>query len=636
MNDSTERQNLISTLSVAFLLLIGWLIYTPAFGGTFLLDDLHNLAGLDAIRDPASALQYVLTGSAGPGGRPLALWTFALQADAWGGPAKPFLLVNVLIHLANGLLAYAFFRQLARTRTDDPQEQHWTAFAALALWLLLPLLASSSLMVIQRMTTLAATFMLLGLNAYLVFRSKLADGRTTALAGMTAAVILATVFAVMSKENGALLPALILVAEATLLSRPATLGITTWRTWRLVVLGIPAAVLAMFVVTRIPYDPVTVLERDFTAVERLLTEARVLWDYVFNALVARPHMLGPFHDNYPVARSLLEPKSGLAVVAWIAIVVAAIVYRRRRPLAAFAVLWFVTGHLLESTTIPLYLYFEHRNYVPLLGPAFAVAGAVFSVRGRYLAAARGLLGLAVAVNAGVLFSVTTLWGNPRLATAYWFQAAPDSAAAASHFAQQQLSSDGLEAGVGTLRTFAADNPQYAYLRLPEVTSICRFAPDRGQGATIASLARTLPNVQYSRGLGPMFNELLTAVAARDCVGVDGDSVRRLLDAALANRRYSGNPDYLSYHHQLLAKLAYTSGDLDEAVHQLKVAQDFTTHNDIDLMLVSTLAQQDAFDEARAVIVEARQSLPLDPRKRIAASLLLDDLERYLDALESSG
>ena len=133
----------------------------------------------------------------------------------------------------------------------------------------------------------------------------------------------------------------------------------------------------------------------------------------------------------------------------------------------------------------------------------------------------------------------------------------------------------------------------------------------------------------------MLDELLTEVDSRDCDGVDRDSVRRLLDAVLANRRYADNPGYLSFHHQLLAKLAYTTGDLDEAVRQLRIAQGFADRGKVELMLVTTLAQKSAFDEARAVIAETRQALPLDPRIRIATNLLLDDLERYVDALESS-
>ena len=41
-------------------------------------------------------------------------------------------------------------------------------------------------------------------------------------------------------------------------------------------------------------------------------------------------------------------------------------------MAAFAVLFFLAGHILESSIFPLELIFEHRNYLPSFGPWFAL------------------------------------------------------------------------------------------------------------------------------------------------------------------------------------------------------------------------------------------------------------------------
>ena len=152
---------------VAVLLLVAWLLYRPALGGAFLLDDLPNLNGLSSVSDLGSALQYVLDGRAGPSGRPLSLASFALQADSWGGPARPFLEINLLVHVLNGLLAYLFCFQLAKATRAKETNANIVAVAALAVWIVMPLLATSSLMVIQRMATLAAFWMLVGLNAHL-------------------------------------------------------------------------------------------------------------------------------------------------------------------------------------------------------------------------------------------------------------------------------------------------------------------------------------------------------------------------------------------------------------------------------------------------------------------------------------
>ena len=232
-------------MTVAAMLLIGWYIYQPATSSVFLLDDRPNLAGLAEVGDARSALQFVTSGSAGPVGRPLALATFLPQAAMWDDSAAPFIQVNILIHLVNGLLAWLFFLQLVRARKHDDRDGSLIAIGAMALWLFLPLLASSSLMIVQRMATLAATFILLGLNGYLYARAHARSGSGVAITGMTASIVIGTALAVLAKENGAVLPSLVLVIEATLLRSPANVDPVNWRRWRLVFLVLPT--LAIFV-----------------------------------------------------------------------------------------------------------------------------------------------------------------------------------------------------------------------------------------------------------------------------------------------------------------------------------------------------------------------------------------------------
>ena len=70
---------------------------------------------------------------------------------------------------------------------------------------------------------------------------------------------------------------------------------------------------------------------------------------------------------------LLSPPATLAsIVAIVLLVATAWKYRKKAPVYTFAVFWFLGGHILESTVVPLELYIEHRNYLPLLGPIFAV------------------------------------------------------------------------------------------------------------------------------------------------------------------------------------------------------------------------------------------------------------------------
>jgi len=109
--------------------------------------------------------------------------------------------------------------------------------------------------------------------------------------------------------------------------------------------------------------------------ERLMTEARVVWAYVYWTLFPFTGSLGFFHDDFTVSRGLLSPwTTAVAIAGHVALLVTAVVLRRRAPLLTLAVLFFYAGHTMESTLFPLELVFEHRNYLPMVP---VVLAAVF-------------------------------------------------------------------------------------------------------------------------------------------------------------------------------------------------------------------------------------------------------------------
>jgi hypothetical protein len=110
------------------------------------------------------------------------------------------------------------------------------------------------------------------------------------------------------------------------------------------------------------------LVRNFDLSERILTESRVLWFYVYQILMPRPELFGLFHDDIEISRSLISPSLTLvAVFAWVGLVALAFQQRERRPLFAFGVFWFLVSHSLESTVLPLEIAYEHRNYLAFIG-----------------------------------------------------------------------------------------------------------------------------------------------------------------------------------------------------------------------------------------------------------------------------
>ena len=46
------------------------------------------------------------------------------------------------------------------------------------------------------------------------------------------------------------------------------------------------------------------------------------------------------------------------------------------PLVSFGIAWFLVGHGMESTFLPLEIVHEHRNYLPLFGILLAVVSVL--------------------------------------------------------------------------------------------------------------------------------------------------------------------------------------------------------------------------------------------------------------------
>ena len=323
MNSKALDTGRLSLVLFLFVLILAWFCYRPALTGGFHLDDAPSLNLVSEITDARSAASFVFAGEAGPIGRPLALASFAMQAGDWSEGAAPFLVVNILIHLLNALLIAYCCVHLAAASGLPRQRAQIIAVSTASIWVLMPLLATASLLVVQRMTTLSALFLLAGLAGYLKARSRLGDKPRAAWAGMSASLVLGTLAATLTKESGALLPLFVMVIEATILAQPRSIPAAAWRRWQAVFLWIPTVAILAYLATRWSYPESVVMIRDFTAWERLLTESRILWGYISTAVIGYPGSLGVFNDDILISRSLLDPATLAALVAWIAALVTA-------------------------------------------------------------------------------------------------------------------------------------------------------------------------------------------------------------------------------------------------------------------------------------------------------------------------
>ena len=414
------------------LLLCGiiYACYAPGLGFGSVFDDVANLSGLAGVQDSLSALLFVFNGEAGPLGRPVSLATFALQAGDWPERVDAIVRWNIFLHLLNAVLVAVLAGRVAFLLPALKWRPEAFAIAVSALWASSPVLMSTSLMPVQRMTSLSAFFCLLGMIGWLHARVLLTDRPWRAMAGMTAAVLLGTTAAALSKETGALLPLFILVTEFVLVrvthapSFESTRRALAWRAWCLLVFGLPALGILQLGWRHLADTRAAYAGFGYGPWDRLLTEAGVLFAYLRQLLLPLRSGLGPFHDDIPVVAT----GSGLILLlCWVAVGLVAWTLRRGRFRAfSFACGWFLAGHILESTIFPLEPYFEHRNYLPAVGVWIGVCALLWSGIGTLRHAGAVVLAALLLNNLFVLRESGLLWSDPVVAGRIWHEEHPES------------------------------------------------------------------------------------------------------------------------------------------------------------------------------------------------------------------
>lgn len=384
-----NRCILLRLLVAVTLLAIGVVVYLPGLHGPFIFDDYSNLLDNPYLKITSLDLKALwvaaFSQNAGPLQRPVAMVSFAINSYFAGGfpSAVPYRLVNIAIHLVNGLLVYWFvLLVIERYREQQPRAKqqlltNQVLAAALAfVWLVHPINLTSVLYIVQRMTSLSALFVLLALITYLHGRLR---ARTDKLRGYTMIGAGAVIFGGLgayTKETALLLPAFIVVLDLVLFQDEQP-----WQQWKSLPPRIKASIVAagvvvavVFLILAVEYALPTYRNRTFTLWERLLTESRVLTMYL--SLIAFPRLdaLGMFHDDIGISHSLLDPPTTLLSILVLAGLGAlAVAVRRTAPLVTLGIAWFFAGHLLESTIFSLEIAHEHRNYLASLALPFCLA-----------------------------------------------------------------------------------------------------------------------------------------------------------------------------------------------------------------------------------------------------------------------
>ncbi|OOG42735.1 hypothetical protein B0E51_03145 [Rhodanobacter sp. C05] len=332
-------------------------------------------------------------------------------------------------------------------------------------WLLLPINLTGVLYVVQRMESMANLFVLLGLIGYVTGRQRMQgmniaiyavpshahrkepgwNANSTTSRGFILCLVSITIPAaigILAKETAVMLPFYAFLIEWILFgfqssqnAAPAATASEASPAWRrdrriialfLLVLALPMAVGLVWLLPGI-FNAEVWAARDFTLGTRLFSEMRIIVDYIVWTLLPTSDALSFYHDNFQISSGLLTPWTTLASIMFLGVLIALMIWlRRRQPLAALGIALFLGCQLLTGTILPLELIYEHRNYFASFGLLLAIIPLLAAPTMLPLGSVVGILPMALpryALLAGLMLCWTALtaltahaWGNPlRLA-----------------------------------------------------------------------------------------------------------------------------------------------------------------------------------------------------------------------------
>jgi hypothetical protein len=372
----------------AAICLLTIVIYVPGLSGDYMFDDMSNLLHNPELNieslDMESLQGAVFSSNSGKLRRPVSMLSFTLNRYFFGIAPYSHKVINLIIHLLTGIGLYLLSRLVMRSyrlyRHPELSDNtlKWLPLVVAGLWLVHPLNLTPVLYIVQRMTSLAALFTVLGLCLYMTGRLRLLDGKSGLPLILTGLVLFGGL-AVFSKESGALLPLYMLVLELTLFRFRSKQGKPELPVigFFAIAVALPAGLVLLYLVSNPGFITGGYAYRHFNLEERLLTEGRILIFYLKSILIPSISELGLFHDDIAISHGLFDPPATLySLMALGGMLLGALLLLGKQPLVSLGILWFFTGHLMESTIIGLELVHEHRNYLADYGIILAIAALV--------------------------------------------------------------------------------------------------------------------------------------------------------------------------------------------------------------------------------------------------------------------
>jgi len=364
-------------LSILLIAVVAFVIYSNTFYSSFHFDDSRAIAENYAIH--RFDLKEIFSTST----RPVLDITFALnyyfgKLDVFG-----YHLVNIMLHIANGVLLYFILlwtvnplSNINSTNSKNAINFRIPLYASL-IFIAHPIQTQAVTYIVSRSSVLATTFYLLTLLLFIKgFQSNPINSRNSINVYFIGA-FLASCLGMGTKQEAATLPFMLLVYDYYFISKGDWKVLKGHYRVHLAVFSTLAVVFYLSfsgLKTYISFDYAKGIpmpqEQPITSIQYFLTQLHVIPYYI--RLLFIPANLNLDYD-WPITRNI-DFTTILFFVLLTSIVVVAIMLYRKVRLVSFGIIWFFVTLSVTSSFIVIYdVIFEHRLYLPSIGFAIVMA-----------------------------------------------------------------------------------------------------------------------------------------------------------------------------------------------------------------------------------------------------------------------
>ena len=290
-------------------------------------------------------------------------------------------------------------------------------------------------------------------------------------------------------------------------------------------------------------------------------------------------------------------------------------------------MWFLGGHILESTFLNLELYFEHRNYLPSYGVFFGVCylaiTIVRKIQSKFIGSS--LIAIYIILIFSVFILETRNWFQPVLQAAEWVRLHPHSDRALNNLATVYIKFEEYEQATTVLMEMEKNKPDSIF---PAIQLIrihdCIQHVDHTDDAWLTIINRAEQARPYGQRLIAALDLLLVDALKGRCKENTLSYFDKLLQQLIENRNYS----YLmSYLYEFSATINLYNRDYNSALNNInksiEIRPDLSNYR-FKIQLLRILNRD---DEINSLILQLKEKSKEKPVKFFMYNNIIESIKK---------